>query len=333
MREPTGAQWRDLHVAFSEFCAVEPWEVLDDTDLIVVEHPSREYMGYCSVMGGSGLEYGLSVFMGDEGLAGFLDIISDEDDPGPHTIDRMNVIMGALDDRKNLEARERAAIRGLGLRYHGRSRWPMFRRMEPGYVPWRLNEEETLFMTAALRNIADVVSRVAAGHLSLDRDDEPDSVLTRVFRGGAWRDRWLPLEVPEPTVPPYDDAERLERIAGKQARGASVWEVGISYMHATIQEERDSRPYFPTVALIMDRSTSMALGSRALGASPSTEERQNVLVELLEQADHLPSGIVVDSEETALLIASVVLRLDIGLSVGPTPALDDMREWLMEEME
>ena len=333
MKEPTGAQWRDLHVAFSEFCTVEPWEVLDDTDLIVVEHPSREYMGYCSVMGGSGLEYGLSVFMGDEGLAGFLDIISDEDDPGPHTIDRMNVILGALDDRKNLEARERATIRGLGLRYHGSGRWPVFRRMKPGYVPWRLDEEETLFMTASLRNVVDVVSRFASGHLSLDRDDEPDSVLTRVFRGGAWRDRWLRLEVPDLAAPFYHDPERLGRIAETKAREDSVWEVGISYMHATIQEDRDSRPYFPTVALITDGATSMALGSRALGASPSVADRHDVLVELLEQADHLPSGIVVDSEETALLIASVVLPLDIGLSVGPTPALNDMREWLMQEME
>jgi len=29
----------------------------------------------------------------------------------------------------------------------------------------------------------------------------------------------------------------------------------------------------------------------------------------------------------------VVLPLDIGLWVGETPALNDMREWLMEEME
>ena len=62
MKEPTGAQWRDLHV---EFCAVEPWEVLDDTDLIVMEHPSREYMGYCRVMGGSGLE--LPAWTADQG--------------------------------------------------------------------------------------------------------------------------------------------------------------------------------------------------------------------------------------------------------------------------
>ncbi len=332
MKEPTRAQWREMHVAFSEFCRAEPWDTLDDTDVIIIEHPSGQYMGYCTIMGASEMEYGLTVFMGDKGLAAYLELALEE--PGPRMFDRMNALIATLGDRKELDARERAAMRRLGLRYRGRDKWPIFRSLKSGFLPWRLNEDETLFMTAALRNVVDVVSRIAAGELSLYRYDDPDRALVRILREGVWRDQWERLMMPDSPAPTpyYTHPERLRRIARTKPREASIWEVGISYIHASIQEERESRPYFPTVALIVDSASSLVLGVKALGASPSGEERQNALVELLESVDSLPSEIVVDSEEIALLVASVALQLDIGLSAGRTPALDAARESLLDHL-
>ena len=73
MADPTREQLRQLHGAFGEFWGIRPWQALDDLDVVAVEHPSGHYTGYCSVLGSGFREYGLAVFIGDEGLDGYLD--------------------------------------------------------------------------------------------------------------------------------------------------------------------------------------------------------------------------------------------------------------------
>lgn len=90
-------QWRQLHTSFRNFCQAKPWEWLDDTDLLAIEHPSGAYMGYCVALGGGGLEYGLAVYIGDEGLAHCLELIMGE--AGPETLD-WSYRMRALTKRK-----------------------------------------------------------------------------------------------------------------------------------------------------------------------------------------------------------------------------------------
>ena len=200
MADPTREQLRQLHGAFGEFWDASPWQALDDLDVVAVEHPSGRYTGYCSVLGSAFREYGLAVFIGDEGLSGYLDMVNDEVDPeSPEGFERMNALLAVRGDRESLSESEIAAMRRARLRYRGRGVWPIFRSLRPGYLPWRLDEDEAVFLTAALGNMIDVVSRVSSGDLVLYGGDDPDLMLMRVFRDGAWIDRWM--KYPEPVTP------------------------------------------------------------------------------------------------------------------------------------
>ena len=190
MAEPSTREWRDLHETFNEYCQAKPWHWLGDDDLVVVEHPSKEYKGYCAAMGRAGIEYGLAVYIGDEGLAGYLSLMTGEADPdSPDSIDSMRSLAALLADRETLDNRDRAIIRDLGLKYRGRGRWPLFRSTVPGYMPWLLDADEAVFLTMALRNIMDVAARMSRGELDLYAEDEPSLVLSLVFRDGEWRDQ------------------------------------------------------------------------------------------------------------------------------------------------
>ena len=46
---------------------------------------------------------------------------------------------------------------------------------------------------------------------------------------------------------------------------------------------------------------------------------------MLEGADRLPGAVVCDREDTAALLAPITRALDIGLCVGPAPAMDNIR--------
>ena len=328
MADPTREQLRQLHGRFSEFWDAEPWQALDDLDVVAVEHPSGSYTGYCSVLGSAFREYGLAVFIGDEGLAGYMDLVNDEVDPeSPEGFDRMNALLAVRGDRESLSESEIAAMRRARLRYRGRGVWPILRSLRPGYLPWRLDEDEAVFLAAALGNMTDVATRVSSGDLVLYGGDDPNLMLAWVFRDGAWADRWK--KYPEPVTPApapeYHDPERLRRISLSIPRGSAVWEIGEFHVRTPVQEERGSRPYFPTMALAVDRSTSLTVGVKLLGASPSYEERRDALMEMLENADVLPSVVVVDSAETARLAWPLLYETGVELTLEFTPGIYDAR--------
>ena len=53
------------------------------------------------------------------------------------------------------------------------------------------------------------------------------------------------------------------------------------------------------------------------------------MLELLEQAERLPGGLVCDRDGAADLLAPIASALAIGLYVGPTPALDLIKDDLL----
>ena len=330
MTEPTMQQWRDLHLSFREFCRITPWRWLNDTDVLAIEHPSGEYTGYCAVMGSAGYEYGVTVFVGHEGLSGYMALMTDEVEPeSPDAFVRMKSLSAVLADRESLDATDRATIRRLGLRYRGRGRWPLFRSTAPGFAPWYLDASQTVFLTAAIGNVIDIASRMAGGELALYSDADPSLILTRVLKDGAWRDEWKlfkPSPPPAP-VPAYPDPERLHRLAQSKPLGSRVWELSIFYLLSPIQE-KGTRPYLPTMTLAVDRDSGFIVHTEILGAGPSVTERQAVLVGLLETADMLPAEIVADTETTARLTDSITGLLGIRLAVDTTPALDEAKDAL-----
>ena len=332
---PTNSQWRDLHRAFQGFCRAEPWEWLSDSDVLAVQHPSGKEMGYCVVLGSAGFEYGLAVYIGDAGLAVYLALMTEEVSPeSPEALTQANAASALIAGREDLTLVDRAIMRKLGIRYGTGSAWPLFRSVKPGYLPWYLDSYEAAFLTSALRNVLDVASRVAVGELDLYAGREPGALLTRVQENGLWQDRWVTFPLPSAPAPApaYPDTEKIGKLVSSKPRSQSVWELGFFYVPSPVQGEEGARPYYPTAGLVVDSSSTLILALRALGEAPTARGFQDVLVGTLENAEYLPSTLLVDSARTARLVESVTDSLDIDLSTGVTPAFYDAKEALMRDM-
>ena len=331
MEEPGKEQWLELHTTFGEYCAAEPWRWLEDA-VVVLEHPIGEERGYCVALGSSGLEFGLAVYIGDEGLRHYLRISQLEDDlDSPDTLDSMNSVSALLADRRDLNTHDLNVIKELGLRYRGRGRWPVFRSMRPGYAPWRLEAGEAEFLTIALREMMDLAARVEAGQSSLFDEDYPGLPLIRSFDGENWQDKREPVSVDafEP-VPEFADTERLERLLDVKPPAGNTFEFSLFYVHTPVSAGRGERPYFLAEAAIADQSSGFVLPRILGGPAPSPAERQGALVSLLEAAPFLPAVLVADRPEVANLVAPITERLGITLYVGETPNIWEFRE-AMEE--
>ena len=293
---PTREQWLALHHAFRSYCEARPWEQLANEDVLVVNDPLGQFRGYCVALGDGGVAYGLGVYLGDRGLLNYLATMTSEDEPdGVEALERGLALSAVLGDREELGDGERKAMRELGLRYRGRGVWPVFCSIIPGHWPWYLSGDEARFLTVALDNVRDVVERIDRGLLDLYAGRDPSEVLTRTLRDGVWQDEWEPLRPPAlPAEEHRADTDRVRSIGRSKPVGSAVWEVTASYIPTGVQDGRGARPYMPTLVMAVEGSSGLILAVRMLGRVPSASERQEPVLQLMEQVERLPGAVVCD---------------------------------------
>ena len=97
-------------------------------DLFAIENPNDGEMGYCSILGNGGEEFGLGMFLGEDGYNQYIKLIEGETEPEDIEESLMMRTLSLLFvDRDVLREEDRDIIRSLGLRFRGRNAWPFFR--------------------------------------------------------------------------------------------------------------------------------------------------------------------------------------------------------------
>lgn len=333
MAEPTLEQGRTLYAAAEEFRRLGPWAWMANEDLFAVEQPATGEVGYCSVMGAGGEEFGLAIFLGAEGFAVYRRLMLGEVDPesmeATVMLRSLSVTFGA---REELDRRDREVIRSLGLRFRGRNVWPWFRSQRPGYMLWYLEQEEAYFLELALRQAVEVARQVQAGALQLTSGMGDQPVLTRCYRQGAWVDEWrqppaweVRWEEPEPV-----DTLRLQRLRKAKARGRVSWQLDFFFLPTPVGD-RNERPYYPCLLLAVTWQ-GLIVGMQLLKPWASATERQEAVLTLLEQGPHLPREILVGREEVRRVVASLAQGLGISTRVAGLSVLEALKEELADEL-
>ncbi len=333
LSEPTKEEWGDLYQAAIGFKRVAPWQWMADDDLLAVENPSDGEVGYCSVLGKAREEFGLVVFIGQEGYRSYLQMLTG--DVGPDIFDiwisgrSLSVVFL---DRDEVDTQDREIIRQLGLRFRGRKAWPLFRSQRPGYVPWYLDQGEVRFLTAALGQTLVVAGRVANEGLDLFRGVDADLILTRYYYEGQWLDEWRRPKLPscQPVVSSALAEGRLDQLHRTAGRLRGSWELDFFHVPAAV-DSGSGRPYYPCCTLAVDRMNGLIVGFNLMEQpSPSDEEKQNGAIGMLERGKQLPAEIWVASSEVKRVVEPVTEALGIRLILGPLMMLQQAKRSLSD---
>ncbi len=334
MPEPSAEQWLELHEAFREYCGLYPWMLFDDSDLVAVELPGGRERGYCVVLGSGGIERGLAVYRGDEGLGGFLALTTGL--VAPDSLDALNTtdaVSATLADREELDKEDRDVIRSLGLRYRGRGRWPLFRSYKPGYFPWLLEADDAVLLATALRGMSFLTVSANQGEVSIDCDDDTNLFLTLFLKDDGWHARYDQIFAPLPTpAAAYQDVERLGRLAGTGLRSQTTCELGMYYLPVPLFEDKKARPHLPVYAILVDSESGSVLTDLFTQPGASDNDRQELLVKILESMPGLPVEIVVNTPRLEQMVESVTGPLGINVSIDETPALWSAKEDVFERI-
>jgi len=317
--EPSLKDWKSLYDAAIAFRNIEPWEWMKETDIFGVRNPQTGEVGYCCIMGEMGEVLAIAVYLGTEGLEGYLNIRRGQiqhDDPDSLFI--QNCLMLSFENRKLVQEDDREIINELGLKFRGKNAWPVFRRYEPGYFPWFLNRDEVLYMTNALQQATDICLRFK-DDAKLFRSPDKNQYLIRVAeeKNGRvfWKDEWRKPSLLEKKdqgfYKPVDEV-RIQRLKKTVKSTHAIWEIDFFYAPTPVLE--GERPFFPYAIMIIDHDTGFILDMHLAETRPYQEEFLDQFLNCIETTSVIPLEILARKEEAVKLLETYASRLNIRLS-------------------
>ncbi|MFQ5907092.1 MAG: hypothetical protein ACE5JA_11055 [bacterium] len=335
-RPPSAEEWRNLYDAALEFKNTGCWTWMWDTDIFGVQNPADGEIGYCCVMGRAGRHFAMAVYLGTEGLEGYLKTQSQEMPPSsPDFLHVQKCLAASFEDREFLQKADFNVIKELGLKFRGRNSWPLFRSYQPGYFPWYLTGGEARYLALCLLQAIDV---------SLRFKDDPDMLtppvenryLVRVTEKGkrdlSWKDEWLepsPLRRPQIIVKRID-AESLERMKRMSIQPHGDWEVDFFYFPGGVGEKGE-RPCFPYVFLCVDRNSGLVLTTHVAEPQKWMSEFPEGFLRFMESSKSLPEEIFVKKDEVFKLLEPIASRLGVRLRrVRKLKALENAQAGMFE---
>jgi hypothetical protein len=330
------SEWATLYQAAIKFKESAPWEWMDNEELFSVENPDNDEVGYCSILGSGGEEFGLGMFVGEDGYDRYIRLIEEETEAEELEESTMaRSISFLLVDRDVLQKEDLELIRSLGLRFRGRNAWPFFRSQEPGYVPWFLEKGEAVFLTAAVQQALIVADEVRSSKLDLVERVSENLILTRYCREGRWDEEWrsAPLssqskENYTENIDPVKEAE-LHMLQDKLDEHSGFWELDIFMLPVPIGSASE-KPHFPLCFLAVESKLGLIVGTNLTEPWLTFSEKQDEVIQILRRAKQLPGEMRVKSEKVRRIVEPITSILGIKLRLTSLSMLEEAKASLYE---
>lgn len=271
---PRREEWQRLYETAIKVKQLEPWTWMSEIDMFAVQSPDTGQLGFVSVMGGAGEHFGVSVYLGSDGLEGFLLMQEAQGLVSPEVLFMVPQIQASFEDRELLTSEDKAVIKSLGLKFRGRNAWPWFRSMRPGFAPWYLEAAETRFLAHALQQLLDVAPRFAMDDsLVLVRSD--NAILVRkpnsTARGVVWEDSYQQVMPDNKDSSAFEvDSEVLEHVVNMPAQKLTI-EMDIFMMPVPVREGK-GRPFFVFNLLLVEGKSGYVIGTEMMYVETTLEE-------------------------------------------------------------
>lgn len=266
-KPPTLEEWRHLYDVVSKIKALSPWQWMEETDIFGVKNPETGEIGFVSTMGKMGEHYAIAVYRGNEGLYGFWELHDTSYYSSPEKILEVPQIQVSFENRKSLQKKDLETIKQLGIKFKGVNAWPMFRSFKPGKAPWYLESEEVRFLTCVLEQTLDVASRFKQNEDILMPGDDDDYLIREAQKqpNGTlkWKDAVVKINPPEPiSIPIPMDYQSLAALKGLPQNQMTL-ELDF-FLLAVPVKEKEERPYYPYLMLMVDEQSGLILDSEML---------------------------------------------------------------------
>ncbi|UOQ84156.1 plasmid pRiA4b ORF-3 family protein [Gracilibacillus salinarum] len=317
---PSPEDWQSLYAWVDRFKQLKPWHFLHDDQIIAIWIPSIKDYCYCSIMGAGGQHFGISTYVGEEGLKALCATLTQEMQPGYlTTILYTRSIVLNLVNRDELDPEEYKVIKQADKKYRGKNQWPSFVSYKPAYHPWYIDKEEAMLLQELFPALWNVLQKAAKKKLTIPDQMDNWYALT-LSKDGQWIDTTINgIENYEQTkeIQPVSltiSEVELARMKRELPKDQSELEYGVVPFPEPVQMQADSRPYIPFIVLSTDPETKTAVYYNMLQMI-NTELAQETFIKFVTQLGRIPSVIYMDDLARAVEVAPVTEKLGIEVAL------------------
>lgn len=326
-------EWKKLYQTAIKFKNIECWNWMDDTDIFGVGNIETNEIGYCCIMGNAGQMYGISIYIGNDGLKSYMDTLY-PDIPLEDIGYIQNCITIYFQDREDLNKEDLKLIKDVELKFRGKKQWPKFRNYKPNYHPANLSRNEVKYMTYALEQIIDVALRCKENENLIHPEDE-NLIFTRVSKTVdneiVWEDSYVKVDINE-NYSEYENVNEiaLKRIKDNKPRKTGIWEV--DFFNAPVMVKEKGRPFYPLMFMIAEAGSGAMLEMKMSSDFESyIGEFRDEFIDLVTKSKHIPEVIVVQRKSTFQMLELISQKLGIELqTVEELYNIQEFRKGLKE---
>jgi len=331
--DPSKEQWAALYEAAQNVRQLSPWDFLYESDVITIMLPGRDEPVYCSVIGSGGECYGVGVYPGYESFNGFCRMCEADDEELSYLLGiEQNCMMCYFGSREQISPKDREVLKALDLHFRGRNEWIYFRTMDKGFLPWYINSEQAELLTHTLQNFTMACTDFFEDKLEVDFDS--GETLLRFY--SPEKDLWInsaermaPIRIEKPRL--IVNNEHLTAQLKKKKRNGAKLEFEVTYLPTPVQEHKKDRPYFPRLALLMDRTNGLALDQHMADMNDHIEgEILGMLTGYIDKFGR-PLSIHVRDDRSGRYIGDFCEKTGIKVIEGEgMPAVDGLLEGMLD---
>lgn len=322
-----------LYRLSKELLALQPWDFLEDQDLILMQDGEAGEICYCSIMGALGEVFSFHVYIGAESYRFFRRIAAGK----PITTgdfyasirgvsaEFVTVTEQTPPDRELLEAFGHVKKRGM--------RAPIFRALRPGYHPWYVTESEARLLVYCLEGALEFCLH------AVEMDDvdywENEDVFPLLVSNPEDKTRKhfeiRLVKAPEPPVsapqPAELDESLLSKILHENLPRKGVLETDHFFTGAMVGEKNE-RKACVRIAMVSDADTGIAFQPELGQPEESTGQiLARALLRAIRDGRCLPCEVRVRKKEFKILLSALSERLGFDVRVTKRlQTLDDMKD-------
>lgn len=327
------ANWQRILELSEKLKNLQPWKWIDDAQIFAIQDPETKEYVYCSIMGARSMEYGLSAFIGMEGVEYLRGLQTELDIDGKYYL-KQRSLQVSFSNRDELSKEDVQLLKEHGKSYRGKNQWPQFRSFYPGFYPWILDEDEVRLFSLVIEQAIEV-SLLAKKDSKLLGQGYLEWFFARKYDPTA--DQWINEEISDETypnrwegIPLFVNELELQELKRSLQISNNPLEFDSDYILTPIQDRPNERPYYPLLALSVERKHGLIVYSDMVKANNVVAATQEALVGLIKQLNCIPSEIWI-REEILPYLYEMAKKLNIQLIVSQElPLLEEA--WSEMEM-
>lgn len=312
-------EWGKLYELAEIFKKQKPWLYMSNGDEVEIILPNGD-KGYFCVMGNGQIEYGFSLYLGEEGHKQHkimqkheIDGVSDN-----HVMILQDSINMWLVDKDELPIEYDDLLSLLEKKYRGSKNWIYFDRYEPGYMPYILNKDEVEICHKYLERLIEIlpdVKKVISGKSG--HYDEHTEYLSYDFSGKNWT-RSIKNYVFEQdlykaeTISINGNSKKLR----KKNDNHQIWEFDCFKQFDVADDSDYQKPIMPNLGIIANCEEGFIIGSDAFDPKENQIVSANKLLEDTILKEGRPDKIIVSDRLIAGFIESTCKLCGISLEIG-----------------